>query len=73
MFNTTKKLEEQLAEQNKLIRDLTSEVRALQTQLRFILEDTDAVRQEMRGIRRGIHDVVEEQQPSPGNWKVERF
>jgi chromosome segregation ATPase len=72
MFNTTKKLEEQLVEQSKLISELTSEIRALQTQLRFILDDTDAIRQEIRSVRRGVYDAMEEQQ-STGNWKVERL
>lgn len=73
MFGNNKQLQEQLSEQKKLIQELTSEVKALQTHLRFLMDDTEAIRRDVRELKMFVPEAIEGQQASRHNWKVERM
>ena len=73
MFGNTRQLEKQIADQKVMIETLISEVRALQTHIRFIMDDTDAIANDLRSLKGALPELMEIQPRSTGNWKVERL
>lgn len=73
MFGNNRQLKQQIAEQTAMIQNLISEVKALQTHLRFVVDDTDAIRNDLQNLKSALPEVMQGQQHSSSNWKVERF
>lgn len=73
MFGNTRQLEKQIADQKVMIETLISEVRALQTHVRFIMDDTDTIANDLKSLKTALPELMESQPRSTGNWKVERL
>lgn len=72
MFNRTEKLEQKLEEQKAITQELLSEIKALQTYIKFMTDDIEAIRRELREVKIMLPAAMEAQQPQH-NWKVERL
>lgn len=67
-----RQLEQKIAEQTALIQTLISDVRALQTHIKFVVDDIDEIRNDLQNLKNILPGVMNSQQSS-SNWKVERL